>query len=128
MKTVKNWSFRPYTELHRPGRGERPYICRLAPGKRGFTVDFIDNGAPDDEHLIFWRTRGEGEFSPVRPDRKGNFFTAEIVCGELRDYEVYAERQDGARSSTRLVRTGDVPGTVINYLHPEDDEYAVSGR
>ena len=128
MKTVKNWSFRPYTELHRPGRGERPYICRLAPGKRGFTVDFIDNGAPEDEHLIFWRTRGEGEFSPVRPDRKGNFFTAEIVCGELRDYEVYAERQDGARSSTRLVRTGDVPGTVINYLHPEDDEYAFSGR
>lgn len=128
MKPVKSWSFRPYTELHKPERGLSPYICRLAPGKNRFTVDFIDNGAPLDDHLVYWRKRGEGDFMPVRPDRRGDFFTAQIDCDELCDYEVYAERSDGTRSSVRLVRTGEVPGRVINYLHPEDNEYLFSGR
>ncbi len=42
---------------------------------------------------------------------------------------MYVERADGsgARSETRLVRVGFVPGKVINYLHPEDTAYAFSG-
>ena len=128
MKAINSWSFRPCAELHRPQRGLAPYICRLAPDENGFTVDFIDNGTADDEYLVCFRKRGEGSFESVKPIRKSDFFTARIECGAPFDYEVYVNRADGARSSVRLVRTGGVPGTVINYLHPEDEEYAFSGR
>lgn len=136
MKTIKSWSFKPYTELHHRERGISPYICRLAPRSGGFTVDFIDNRANvglsdkafDCEHIVCYRVRGDGEYTAVRPELKGSFYTADIDCEEQRDFEVYVERLDGARSSVRLVRTGYVPGTVINYLHPEDKEYGFSGR
>ncbi len=129
MNPITSWSFRPYTELPLCRRGKLPYICRLAPEKGGFTVDFIDNGAAADaQHLVFVRERGKGTFTPVKPVRKENCFTAHIECPDLTDYEVYAERSDGARSAVRLVRTGYVPGTVIHYLHPEDDAYVFSGK
>ncbi len=143
MKPVTSWSFRPYAELYKYSRALSPYICRLEPGRGGFTVDFIDNGLNDNlsvassglydkiadaDHLVYYRPREEGGFIPVRPERLKNFFTADIACEDERDFEVYVERADGTRSSVRLVRTGYVPGTVINYLHPEDDEYLFSGR
>ena len=31
-------------------------------------------------------------------------------------------------STERLVRTGEVPGIIVNYLHPDDPEYEFSGR
>lgn len=136
MKTTTSWSFKPYTELYRRERGTSPYICRLAPRAGGFTVDFIDNGfdgelsdnSVDTGHIVYYRKRGEGEYSAIRPECRGNFFTASIDCADECDFEVYAERSDGTRSSVRLVRTGYVPGVVINYLHPEDKEYIFSGR
>ena len=112
-------------------RSSAPYICRLAPREGGFTADFIDNGAENasDAHIVYWRQRGEGEWNAARPERKGDFFTVSIDCENERDYELFAERlENSARSSVRLVRTGFVPGTVINYLHPEDPEYTFSGR
>ena len=128
MKPNTGWGYRPYTELFDSRRALSPYICRLAPHSGGFTVDFIDDTQPDSEHIVYWRPRGTGEFTPVRPDMSGGFYTVDIDCPDLADYEVYVERNDGARSSVRLVRTGDVPGKVINYLHPDDREYAFSGN
>ena len=48
MKPVTSWSFRPYAELYKYSRALSPYICRLEPGRGGFTVDFIDNGLNDN--------------------------------------------------------------------------------
>lgn len=125
MKGVNSWSFRPYTELYKQERGVNPYICRLAPFEGGFDLEYIDNGAPDAAHKLLVRERGTEEF------------TAYILTGygfrleglrDLTDHEIIVEREDGKRSETRLVRTGWAPGTVINYLHPEDPAYAFSGR
>jgi len=46
------------------------------------------------------------------------------------EYEFYVARVNDLdkKSSTRLAKTGFVPGTVVNYLHPEDDIYSFSGR
>ena len=128
MKPNTGWGYRPYTELFDSRRALSPYICRLAPRRGGFTVDFIDDTQPDSEHIVYWRPRDNGEYTVVRPDMSGGFYTVDIDCGDLADYEVYVERNDGARSSVRLVRTGEVPGKVINYLHPDDREYSFSGN
>ena len=131
MKAVTGWNYRPYSAMSDIKRSSAPYICRLAPREGGFTADFIDNGAENasDAHIVYWRQRGECEWNAARPERKGDFFTVSIDCENERDYELFAERlENSARSSVRLVRTGFVPGTVINYLHPEDPEYTFSGR
>ena len=44
------------------------------------------------------------------------------------DYAFRVERSDGVSSTERLVRTGEVPGIIVNYLHPDDPEYEFSGR
>lgn len=127
MKAVSGWSYRPYTEMYRPERGLAPYFCRLAPRAGGFRAEFIDNQG-GEEHIVYYRRRGEGEYVAVRPEQKGAIYFVDVECDDLTDYEIYAERGDGTRSSVRLIRTGYVPGTVINYLHPDDREYAFSGN
>jgi len=126
MKAVTGWSFRPYTELYKPERGINPYITRLAPRENGFRAEFIDNGAAHARHSVYLRKRGADQFIayPVEYDL---FFDTDGLSANT-DYEVYVEREDGSKSSVRLVRCGYVPGKVINYLHPEDEEYAFSGQ
>lgn len=129
MKAITGWNFRPYSPMPQEERSFSPYICRLAPREGGFTADFIDNGAPDGRHVFYWRRRGEGEWNAVSPDHDKEIFTVSVDCDDLTDYEIFAERlDDGKRSGIRLVRTGYVPGIVINYLHPDDNEYAFSGH
>ncbi len=129
MKAIIGWNFRPYSPMPKEERAHAPYICRLAPRAGGFTVEFIDNGASNAPHTIYWRRRGAAAWRTAQPTNDGGICAASIDCGDQTDYEVYAARQDGsARSEIRLVRTGYVPGTVINYLHPDDRAYEFSGR
>ena len=44
------------------------------------------------------------------------------------DHEFFVSSQDGIKSEIGYARTGDFPGIVVNYLHPEDIKYAFSGR
>lgn len=45
------------------------------------------------------------------------------------EFEFYIKRANSEEcSDTRLVRTGYVPGTIVNYLHPEDPVYSFSGQ
>ncbi|MBR4748869.1 MAG: exo-alpha-sialidase [Abditibacteriota bacterium] len=122
MKAVSSWSFAPYTPLHRPERARGPYVTRLAPFAGGFRADFINNAAPGSLHTVRCGKR-DGELTMTR---------------EAADHAVFEGLEDGAdyrftvtdgegRSVSRLVRPGEAPGAVINYLHPEDPEYAFSG-
>lgn len=126
MKFIKTWSFRPYAELFDQERAENPYICRMSHDEHSFTVDYIDNGAPETAHILLWRVRDTGEFN-VRPVTRGTIKIDGLPADT--EYELYIARTDdfSARSSTRLVRTGFVPGNVINYLHPEDISYVFAG-
>lgn len=126
MKTVSSWNFTPYTPLDRPERVQNPYICRLAPRAKGMYLDFIDNGAPNARHTLCYRRRGEGEYISV-PLENAHSASLDMLDAE-QDYEFYIERDGGAKSETRLFRTGAVHGDIVNYLHPEDDVYYFSGR
>ncbi|MBQ7983603.1 MAG: hypothetical protein IJ302_08535 [Clostridia bacterium] len=129
MKPVSSWNFTPYTPLDRPERAQNPYICRIAPGLTTLEFDFIDNGAPAKAtHTLYYRVRGTEDAFIER-------FMENADRGQLcnlkprTDYEFYVVRDcDGARSETRLARTGVVPGRVVNYLHPDDPAYAFSGQ
>ncbi|MBO5217834.1 MAG: exo-alpha-sialidase [Clostridia bacterium] len=125
MKAVTSWSFKHYVPLNEPARMREPYICRIAPTADSFTFDFIDLAAKNASYRLFWRIRGDIATHGVSLDGYTGTVTG---LADATDYEFWVERDDGVKSSVRLVRTGDVPGTVITYLHPDDREYEFSGN
>ena len=124
MKANNTWSYQHYRSLHEKARMIAPYICRIAPSEGGFIFDFTDS-AIGASYKLTVRKADSDEVLPreVPPP---------TVCvnglENNTDYLFRIERDDGVSSSERLVRTGDIPGTVVNYLHPDDEEYAFSGR
>ena len=124
MKANNTWSYQHYRPLHEKARMIAPYICRIAPSEGGFIFDFTDSAIGASYKLT------------VRKRDSDDVLTKEVALPSSRieglenntDYLFSIERNDGVSSSERLVRTGDIPGTVVNYLHPDDEEYAFSGR
>jgi len=126
MKLSNSWSSRPFVEPVNKKAAKLPYICRLSHTEDSFTVDFIDNGADGSAHILYYRTRGEGEYTAV-PVNGDSVTVSGLPCDT--DFEAYISRTDSDdRSAVRLIRTGFAPGLVVNYLHPDDTAYDFSGR
>ena len=124
MKTATSWSCKHYLPLHLKERKNVPYICRIAPFDDGFEFDVYDD-CENSSYILKWKIRGEETENAVELDGKRGKVDGLI---SNTDYAFRVERGDGASSTERLVRTGNVPGGVVNYLHPDDEEYAFSGR
>lgn len=105
-------------------------IVRMAPGDQRLSCDFTVSG----------RAVGAALFANVRPVTSGEW--VQFPCGGESatvaplengvDYEIRitAEKPVGrviGRSANRLFRCGFVPGTVVAYLHPEDETFISSG-
>ncbi|MBQ9976182.1 MAG: hypothetical protein IJP16_06690 [Clostridia bacterium] len=121
MKGYNFWSYRPYKPFLRE-MGDI-YICRLAPSESSVHLEWLDIGA--EEYTVFYRKRGDGDFTPYASTK-----TTELdISGleESTDYEFYVS-SDEKKSLVRLARTGKTVGTVVNYLHPDDEAYSFSGR
>ena len=121
MKAHKNWSYAPY----------RPpfidcgdiYICRLVALPTSIHLEWLSIG--EETYEVFCRVRGGEDFAKVG-ETKACEFTIEGLTQES-EYEFYVQ-VGKKKSRVRLARCGEVVGTVVNYLHPEDDVYAFSGR
>lgn len=122
MRAHPAWSYAPY----RPPFVEVGdiYICRIVPEVHGIHLEWLAcEGAVSYE--IHYRLRGEGEFATAGQTVGTEFdlIGLETAC----DYEFYVVAGQ-KQSRVRLARTGESVGTVINYLHPDDEAYAFSGR
>ena len=89
------------------------------------------HGGKISEYEVLYRKRGEEEFifaGTVAADSEKEYgeYTIENLETEV-DYE-FLVRSGEMKSRVRLARTGKSVGTVVNYLHPEDDAYAYSGK
>lgn len=118
----------PYIPLNCPEDLKKPFICRLSPFETGFEGEFLDNFAPESAHTLFLRKRGsEDAYRTIA--LSDTAFTVSGLEKET-EYEFFIESDKGEKSHTRLLRTTALPAgsTVINYLHPEDTQYAFSGR
>lgn len=126
MQCSDRVSHRPYHPFNDFGAEKKPYIVRLAPEKNSFSFEWIRQNSTGTVRL-FYRERGIGAYSDVPVCD-----TVYTVSGlkEDTEYEFYLEDSAGEKSNVRLVRTGCLPNgaSVINYLHPEDEQYAFSGR
>lgn len=121
MKGYNLWSYRPY----KPVLGDVGdiYICRVAPSENMVHFEWLNT---DDEVSVFAKKRDAEEFK-LCGKTKGSEFDIKNLDAET-DYEFFVETAGGQKSRIRLARTGKSIGTVVNYLHPDDECYAFSGR
>ncbi len=121
MKGLSSWSFSPYSPFFFE-TGDI-YVCRLVPDKTTCHCEWL--GCADQTYEIWLRREGQGAFE-LASRLQGTAVTL-INLAEQTDYEFYVSCGE-KRSRVRLFRTGEVVGTVVNYLHPRDNAYAFSGQ
>ncbi len=127
MRGCNAWDFHPYTRLSQNEKKTLPYICRVAPYRDRCEVEWFDQGA-DTTHEVVCRLRANNQPDIVVAAERGLTVLENLLPD--REYEVYVRRTGmvDEKSDLRLFRSGDVPGTVVNYLHPLDDTFKFSGR
>lgn len=121
MKGYNLWSY----DWYKPVVNEQGdiYICRVVPCENSIHVEWkpADNG----EYTVYYRKREIEDFS-VAGKTANTFFDIENLDTET-DFEFFVQSGD-KKSRVRLARTGKSIGTVVNYLHPDDNAYAFSGK
>ncbi len=134
MRGITGWNYRPYRPAHQLEEAMRPFVARIAPHENWFEAEWLDNGAPEEAHMVHWRKKDSGAKFLTQALSSNTFSVHGLE--ENGEYEFYISRgQESAKSELRYVRTGPVPGSnhgepgnIINYLHPSDKIYAFSGR
>lgn len=121
MKGCNLWSYAPYKPLLRDV-GDI-YICRIAPSENSIHFEWLDIGA--EEYSVFYRVRNAADFILCGKTNSTEFNIENLETDT--DYEFYIQSGE-KKSLVRLARTGKTVGTVVNYLHPQDEAYSFSGR
>jgi len=122
MKPHKNWSYAPYKPmLFETGN---PYICRVAPTPDTITFDWLplEDGSV---YKVCFRERGETDFACLGETTACTWTIENLICGKEYEFCVTSGEQT---SRIRLARCGESFGTIVNYVHPEDDCYSFSGH
>lgn len=126
MKGQNKWGYQPYTPVNVTYKRRLPHICRLAPGEDYAEFEWLDKGG-EGKHFVFWKPVTSTENYSCR-ELEGQKTKLTGLTAEC-DYEFYITREkQEEKSDTRIFRTGQAIGTVVNYLHPEDTAFAYSGR
>ena len=124
MRAHTAWSYAPY----RPPFVEVGdiYICRIVPSDNAIHAEWLPCEGVES-YTVRYRLRGEEEFLTAGVTEACAF---DITALETeRDYEFQVCSAGGDKTSrVRLAKTGKSVGTVIQYLHPDDEAYAFSGR
>ncbi len=119
MKCTENWSFEQYLPLNRK---DKIFINQVVPSID--SIYFTWYGGKDKWNVYFRIKDTEAVFYETVA------FEQKILIKDLlanTEYEFYIE-SNGERSLIGYAKTGYVPGTVVNYLHPDDKKYAFSGQ
>ena len=121
MKGQSLWSYAPYKPFfHETGD---IYVCRIVPTEDSIHLEWLDAGKA--EYTVKYRTLGESYFiTYCVTDKK------ECDINGLEkdtDYEFFVSTNE-KKSRIRFARCGESVGTAVNYLHPDDEAYAFSGR
>lgn len=122
MIGYNSWNYKPYLPVDQLEKSDAPYICRLAPGRTSCEAEWLSNGS------IFYLTysiRGQNNWHTLKTTSHEHCFTG---LEENTEYEFYVTDDKQHQSQSRLFRTGEAVGTVVNYLHPEDEQYGFSGQ
>lgn len=123
MKCSNVWSHSPYHPYF-VEVGDI-YINRVYPYENGFHIEWNELSDTAEPVTVYYRKRDCGEYTEAGKTERTEF----DVTGLTEDYEYEVFVQSGNKKSrVRLLRTGKYVGTIVNYLHPEDEAYSFSGH
>lgn len=126
MKGTTSWSYAPYRQLD--DALQYPItVCRLAPNTDLIELEWLCDSSIlplSAEFIIYYKSADETAYTSTTV--VGNKMKLTGLKPDT-EYELYVAAGDN-KSCVRLARTGFVPGTVVNYLHPQDEAYSFSGR
>lgn len=124
MKATTTWSYSPFRLPNDKDENEI-YICRIAPYENSVTIDwFCVDGKSEKQYTISFGAVDSGEKTEYTTEEQT--ITIENLAIDT-DYEFVVSAGE-KQSRKRLVKTGRVFGTVVNYLHPKDNYYSHSGN
>lgn len=121
MKGYHLWSYAPYKPLLRDV-GDI-YICRVAPSENAIHFEWLNIDVA--EFSVFYRKRDTADFVLCGKTNSTEFDIENLDTDS--DFEFFVSAGE-KKSLVRLARTGKTIGTVVNYLHPDDEAYSFSGR
>ncbi|HOJ09406.1 MAG TPA: hypothetical protein PK733_02290 [Clostridiales bacterium] len=124
MKGYNAWNYAPYIPAGERTGTSVPYICRLAPSYNKVEVEWFHNNY-EGVHRIFYSKVNSGSWQEQLISERT--FTIEGLEQDM-EYMLYIKADNGPQSIVRVIRTGFVPGAVVNYLHPKDNQYSFSGQ
>ena len=120
MKAQVSWSMPRYVPADKGG--DTVYINQIIPKKDALYIAF----SPKREGSVLYYRHKDTSDEWLRAECYADHVEiSELECDS--EYEFYLKNGD-EYSSLGYARTGDVFGTVVNYLHPEDNKYAFSGQ
>lgn len=121
MKGSTKWSYSPYLPPLTKHGGI--YVCRIAPSDNSVHIEWL--GEQKSEYIVKYRIKDSNdEYKSI----KINDCHVDIYDLETNsDYEFQVLSND-KYSRVRYFKAKDAVGTVVNYLHPDDDIYAFSGK
>lgn len=121
MKRKLGWNHTPYKPLFFDV-GDI-YICRVVPSPESIYFEWLGNGGENYE--IYCKKREDAEFKLAGTSSEAFFCIENLEAGF--DFEFYVLSGE-KKSRIRLARTGEAVGTVVEYLHPDDEAYSFSGN
>lgn len=121
MKLTK-FDYKPY--LAGNADGNAPYIVAVRPGTDFVETEWINLGGTSTEkcNVHFSLDGGVSWQTIAATGNKARFAAAENTEA------MFFVECNGRKSNVRKARTGVYPGVVVNYLHPDDKQYAFSGN
>ncbi len=122
MKPATTWSYAPYRPPFYDAEDEVLYICRIAPTASTVHLEWLGG---ESSYTLFWRKREESEYTSSVTVSTNEYTVSDL---EPNTHYAFLLTAGEKKSRVRLVYTADAVGTVVNYLHPEDDAYAFSGK
>lgn len=122
MKCTAAWSYHPYVPYDVYEKAAAPHIVLLEPGYDRVTLEWVAEG---EKCRVYYAFEGLNEYESV--EAAGDRLTVTGLKPYF-DYKIVVEDEKGRKSFERLFKTGEYPGTVVNYLHPRDRVYDFSGR
>ncbi len=120
MRGLKNWSFERYVPVVSASKNSI-YINQIIPTETEIYLFWNGN----DRCKAIFRHKGIEE-GWQESELCENVCVLKNLPDES-EWEFYLQSEDGNKSEIGYARTGKVPGTVVNYLNPNDKKYAFSG-
>lgn len=122
---TNTWNFDDYQPIGK--WDEHPIVVtRIVPDDEGFLLSWRDPGQAGGGYTVRWHDV-EGVDHGSCAVNEAHVHVSGLREGHTYEVTVSGAR-DGAASQPRLLRCGDAPGTIVNYLHPRDGAYGFSGR